>query len=167
MPFAETPLPPPAPHQRPAVVVPYTAPEGSRSESERFPNDLVEYVWNAVERVPGTTRKTHAGDGGQFVLITLPHPIHGLELRTGKVQVVLAAILHEETLPQEGQPLVTVGGCLFDEIEEATSNWEDFVLQESSRDETDDDLEWHRMLADRDRDLEEHDDLPDDMENDT
>ena len=148
------------------MVVPYTAPEGVRSESDQFPNALVEYVWNAVERIPGTSRKTHAGDGGQFVLITLPHPVHGLELRTGSVQVVLAAILHEETLPQVGAPLVTVSGCLFDAIDEATANWEDFVLQESSRDENDGDLAWHQMLAERDQDLEEPDDLPDDMEND-
>lgn len=130
MPFAESSPPVPPPHLRPEVVVPYHAPAGARNENDRYPDALYEYVWNAPDRIPGTTRVTHAGEGGVFVLIILPHPLLGLNLTSGTTTRVLAAILHEETLA--GDPaLVTVDGWLCDDIAEAQSNWDEFILQDA------------------------------------
>ncbi len=127
MPFAEdTNSRPPTPIPAQELVVPYTAPGAQRTEEDRFPNAAYEWVFNAPEKCPGTTRVIRDGDGGRYLLIILPHPVRFLELTGGKTEVVMAAILHEEVLGT----LSTVDGWLSDSVEEAQEQWNDYVEQD-------------------------------------
>jgi hypothetical protein len=154
MPFAEnnSPIPPIPPKDRPEVLVTYTASTEPRTESDRFPSDPYEYVFNAPEKIPGTTRVLRDGEGGSFIFIILPYPIRFLELTTGKTQLVLAALLHDEQIPLVGGgTMSSVDGFLGDNIEEAQEQWDTFVEQDGdplpppawSGDDEDSDMDPH------------------------